>query len=326
MPPAGGFAAKLLSGVLDGWTARHQQGLAQQREDEVYQTQLADRERLAGERRQFETEQADVAYGREEDRRTADIAREDELIAMGQAREDILGALGHERAKELAGLRGGGAKVPNENAIFRDLAQRYGGELRNGILTEQDIREFAKAKMVLGDEEEAFRSIAAGKVIEAVRGSNDIQSLLSARGDENFEGGDINTALTAYNANNAPTEVDFPTTFKPGRYYSLHGLADTLLGNNPLKGITPIPSDPDNPRSQLKFEILDVIYEIVASTHQAPEERGPSLEGVLGPRSEAALRGFGKSVFESYKGAQAGGPIGAGTIAVMDMFNKLRAR
>jgi hypothetical protein len=46
MPPAGGFAAKLLSGVLDGWTARHQQGLAQQREDELSQQQFAQRQQL----------------------------------------------------------------------------------------------------------------------------------------------------------------------------------------------------------------------------------------------------------------------------------------
>ena len=41
------FGARLLTGLLDGWTARHQQGLAQKRKDELYAKQLADQERMA---------------------------------------------------------------------------------------------------------------------------------------------------------------------------------------------------------------------------------------------------------------------------------------
>jgi len=60
VPPTGGMVAKMLSGLLDGWTARHQQGQAQQRQDELYQTQLADKERLAGEAHQRGTERIEL--------------------------------------------------------------------------------------------------------------------------------------------------------------------------------------------------------------------------------------------------------------------------
>lgn len=69
-PSRGEFTARLFSGILDSWTARHQQGLSQQREDVVYQQQLADKERLAGEAHERGTErirlQDELARGRAE--------------------------------------------------------------------------------------------------------------------------------------------------------------------------------------------------------------------------------------------------------------------
>ena len=52
----GEFGARMLSGLLDGLTQRYQQGQTQQREDTLYQTQLADKQAIDEQRFQRERE------------------------------------------------------------------------------------------------------------------------------------------------------------------------------------------------------------------------------------------------------------------------------
>jgi hypothetical protein len=84
----------LLTGLLDGWTARHQQGLAQQREDELAQQQFAQRQQLEEER-----------FGRETELAGARHKRALELKEIDQAFSVLLRDLDEESAMRLLKFR-----------------------------------------------------------------------------------------------------------------------------------------------------------------------------------------------------------------------------
>ena len=315
-PSRGEFTARLFSGILDSWTARHQQGQAQQREDVVYQQQLADKERLAGERREFEVEREDIAYGRKRELvKEAEPTKLEKFMDMLDAQEALKGKLRLESEaeiatkKELAALGLWAPRVPGVpkppkpygvDKIKKDLMGFFPREegwidLHSGDVAQYIARALPRGTIpTLDDYHHAKRSIVGRNVIDTMfdRPSG-IQQMMAQAGiesvDEQFiSSEDAMSVLGAYGL--------IPEDF-PEKNWSVPELSHFIASNWPKPAEF---LNADIPHEQQPYgALVNGIQELL---QDAMAERG--IEGPPGPLKKKA-----EVLFKEYGGVPgAGGP------------------
>lgn len=315
-PPAGGFVARLMSGLLDGWTARHQQGREQQRQDEVYAQQLADKERLAGERREHEISQADILSERRstaaEASQVFDMVQSDIEHARDvagdetQFQRDIEKIFARAKAGQMYPSTGAAAKPQDPNKIKKTISI-YSS---NPGWTEEnspDLVRYIKTNLPAGEDitpdiyDQAERTVAAQNAAMTFSDQRSpifpmLVKLNKKPNDKFISAEDATAVLSAYGLWNGPM---------PMGNYSVQRLAEMVVANSQ----DPISFDVLDPRSEFDHQPLGILtnalYEILGDMMPEEEAKGGPLgygATFVGDRPIPQFRGAEEAIGKAARG------------------------